>query len=150
MAYRSVVVGTDGSATAELAVREAARMAKAFGARLTIVTAFAPHPEGDVARAQADVPEELKWVVTDAAQADDKACSGKDVAREEGVDEVHTRVERGDPADALIRVADDVGADLIVVGSRGMTSASRFLLGSVPNKVSHHAPCDLIIVRTAR
>jgi len=64
-----------------------------------------------------------------------------------GVD-VETRAVRGDAADAIIEVAEQVGADLIVVGNKGMTGARRFLLGSVPNKVSHHAPCSVLIVRT--
>ncbi len=54
----------------------------------------------------------------------------------------------GDPADAILKVAEDVEADLIVVGNKGMTGARRFLLGSVPNKVSHHAPCSVFIART--
>jgi nucleotide-binding universal stress UspA family protein len=62
--------------------------------------------------------------------------------------QVHSISERGEPADALITVAEERGGDLIVVGSKGMSSASRFLLGNVPNKVSHHAPCDVIIVHT--
>jgi nucleotide-binding universal stress UspA family protein len=61
---------------------------------------------------------------------------------------VHSISERGEPAEALITVAEERGGDLIVVGSRGMSSPSRFLLGNVPNKVSHHAPCDVIIVHT--
>ena len=59
------------------------------------------------------------------------------------------RVDSGDPASLLIDAADDSGDDVIVVGSKGMTGAKRFILGSVPNKVSHHAPCDVIIVHTA-
>ncbi|HRV60538.1 MAG TPA: universal stress protein [Solirubrobacterales bacterium] len=54
----------------------------------------------------------------------------------------------GDPADAILKVAEDLDADLIVVGNKGMTGARRFLLGSVPNKVSHHAPCSVFIART--
>jgi nucleotide-binding universal stress UspA family protein len=67
--------------------------------------------------------------------------------RAKGVEaESHARL--GDPADALLEVAEEEGADLIVVGNRGMTGAKRFLLGSVPNKISHHAPCSVLIVRT--
>ena len=147
-AYRSIVVGTDGSDSAERAVRDAAELARAFGAKLTVVTAFSPQPDEDLVRAQDEAPPELRYLLTDAAQAEDKAGSGKTLAKALGLKDVRTRVARGDPAEALIHVADDVGADLIVVGSKGMTSASRFLLGSVPNKVSHHAPCDLVIIHT--
>ncbi len=61
---------------------------------------------------------------------------------------VHTFARQGEPADAILDVAEEQGADLIVVGNKGMTGAKRFLLGSVPNKVSHHAPCSVLIVRT--
>ena len=148
MSYRSVLVGTDGSESAERAVEHAAGLAKAFGARLTILPAFAPHAPHDVQRAQAEAPADLQWMLTDASQAEDKAGSGRALAARLGVKEVRTRVFRGDPAEALIDTADDVGADLIVVGSKGMTGTGRFLLGSVPNRVSHHSPCDLLIVHT--
>jgi nucleotide-binding universal stress UspA family protein len=69
-------------------------------------------------------------------------------ARKEGI-EVQTHPVEGDPAEAILNVAEQTNADLIVVGNRGMTGARRYLLGSVPNKVSHHAPCSLIIVRTS-
>ena len=69
------------------------------------------------------------------------------VFRSEGVEaECHAR--RGDPADVLLSAAEDLGADLIVVGNRGMTGTKRFLLGSVPNKVSHHASCSVMILHT--
>ena len=148
MGYRSIVVGTDGSPTAEVAVREAAELAKKFGARLTVVSAFVPHPSEEIARSQEEVPAELRWMLTDSAQAEDKAGHGRELARELGVD-VRVRVQSGDPADVIVDVAEDVGADLIVVGSKGMTSATRFVLGNVPNKVSHHTPCDLVIIKTA-
>jgi nucleotide-binding universal stress UspA family protein len=64
------------------------------------------------------------------------------------VEEVETFARVGDAADAILDVAEEHAADLIVVGHKGMTGATRFLLGSVPNKVSHHAPCSVLIVRT--
>lgn len=148
MPYRNVVVGTDGSATAAAAVRHAAQLAKASGARLTVVTAYTPHPDR-LARARDEAPDEIKWRITDSAEADDTASDGRRIAAEEGVTDIHTRSQAGDPAGALIDAAEDTGADVIVVGSRGMASASRFVLGSVPNKISHHAPCDVLIVHTA-
>ena len=68
--------------------------------------------------------------------------------KQAGVPDVETFAREGDPADAILDVAEEKGADLIVVGNKGMTGARRFLLGSVPNKVSHHAPCNVMIVRT--
>jgi nucleotide-binding universal stress UspA family protein len=69
------------------------------------------------------------------------------VAREAGVP-VNVYPRQGDPADAILDVAEEQDADLVVVGNKGMTGAKRFLLGSVPNKVSHHAPCSVLIIRT--
>jgi nucleotide-binding universal stress UspA family protein len=74
----------------------------------------------------------------------------KEAASELGKDgvQVETFARQGDPADAILDVAEEHNADLIIVGNKGMTGAKRFLLGSVPNKVSHHAPCSVLIVRT--
>jgi nucleotide-binding universal stress UspA family protein len=63
--------------------------------------------------------------------------------------ETESHARKGDPADALLHVADEQDADLIVVGNKGMTGAKRFLLGSVPDKISHHASCSVLIVRTS-
>jgi nucleotide-binding universal stress UspA family protein len=145
--YQHVLVGTDGSESASDAVRHAGRLAKAFDAKLTIVCAYLPDPDR-TARTQADVPAELQWQVTDSAAAQERAEEARDLARHEGAREVAIYVEAGDPSDVVISTADLRGADVIVVGSKGMTSHKRFLLGSVPNKISHHAPCDVIIVRT--
>jgi nucleotide-binding universal stress UspA family protein len=147
MPYRNVVVGTDGSETALEAVRHAAQLAAASGARLTVVTAFNPKAAQAVEELE-EVPEEIRWRITESAHADELAGAASKVAAELGVKDVRARSAKGDPADALIDVAEDSGGDVIVVGSRGMTGASRFLLGSVPNKVSHHAPCDVLIVST--
>jgi nucleotide-binding universal stress UspA family protein len=141
------VVGTDGSQTAAVAVQNAAQMAAAFNAELLIVTAFQPQP---IERADEEVPEDIRWRITDSAVAEDHAVEAAQIALKQGLTskQIHALSERGDPATALVRVAEERGGDVIVVGSRGMTSPSRFLLGSVPNKVSHHAPCDVMIVHT--
>lgn len=145
--YRRIVVGTDGSATAAIAVEHAASLAAASGGELLIVTAFQPDRAPDVAD---DVPEDLQWTITDSAVAEEHVANAAGAAAARGVasGRIHVISEPGDPADALVGVAEARGADVIVVGSKGMHSASRFLLGSVPNKVSHHAPCDVLIVRT--
>jgi nucleotide-binding universal stress UspA family protein len=141
--YRNVVVGTDGSVTAERAVDHAAHLASAFGARLTVVTAYTPG-EGVDPQELETAPEDVRWRLTDAGLAG----HAREVAKAAGVQDVRTHVAAGDPANALIDAAEDTLADVIVVGSRGMTGASGFVLGSVPNKVSHHAPCDVLIVHT--
>lgn len=147
MAYRRIVVGTDGSDTATLAVRHAAELAAASGATLTVVTGFTPDPATE--RARAEAPEEVRWRISDSVAADEKAGKAMRLATDIGVATVESRTASGDPADILIDTATDVGADVIVVGSKGMASPTRFILGSVPNKVSHHAPCDVLIVHTA-
>lgn len=145
--FKRIVVGTDGSETAAQAVRQAVELARLSGAQLSLVSAYAPIPgrrvQGEQQEAPADVhyeigPREDVNLILDAAAAE---------AKKEGV-EVQTHPVEGDPADAILNVAEEVKADLIVVGNKGMTGARRYLLGSVPNNVSHHAPCSVIIVRT--
>jgi nucleotide-binding universal stress UspA family protein len=145
--YKSVVVGTDGSETAELAVRHAARVAAAAKARLVVVTAYEPH--GDVeAKQTLDAPEDLRWRLTDRNQAETKARHGRELASGEGATGVVVQAVAGQPAEVLLESAKDFNADLIVVGSKGLTSAARFVLGSVASSVGHHAPCDVLIVHT--
>jgi nucleotide-binding universal stress UspA family protein len=148
MGYRRLVVGTDGSETAAMAVRQAAELARSFDAELLVVTAFVPQPPVD--RGLDQVPDDIKWQITDSAVAEEHAVKAMAIAVQAGLDreKVHALSERGDPSESLVRVADERGGDLIVVGSKGMNSASRFLLGNVPNRVSHHAPCDVLIVHT--
>lgn len=147
MGYRSVVVGTDGSPTASIAVRHAVALAAASDARLVLVTAYTPDHAAE-ARAAEEIPEDLRWMITDAVAAEETVAEAKTIAREAGISKVRTRVASGDAARVLIEAAEDTGADLIVVGSKGMTGHARFILGSVPNSVSHHAPCDVLIVHT--
>ena len=122
--YQRILVGTDGSSTAAKAVDRAVDVARAAGASLTIFSA-----------AKADKGERV--VSTEASRHADSGVS------------IDTMVVDGEPVDALIGTARDGGYDLLVMGNRGMTGVARFLrLGSVPNKVSHHLPCSLLIVKT--
>jgi nucleotide-binding universal stress UspA family protein len=123
--FQTIVVGTDGSERAASAVKEAAELASAMGSKVHVIRAVAG-PGGD--------PE------IDLERA-------KEVAKDVGVD-VETQVVRDDPSEALISAAEENGADLILIGNKGMTGARRFMLGSVPNDVAHHAPCSVLIVRT--
>lgn len=148
MSYHRIVTGTDGSARADVAVRHAARLAAAFEAELVVVSAFAEHPSADTARAVEEAPEEVRWRVGNVGAAEEHVNAAAALAKTEGVRSVRTVVEPGDPADVIIRAAEEWNGDVIVVGNRGMASATRFVLGSVPNKVSHHAPCDVLIVDT--
>lgn len=141
----SIVVGTDGSDTAKQAVAEATRLAKALGAQVHVVSAYEPlrgarvhgAPEG-AAKVWAPLPDDqVEAILSETAAAVRQAQL-----------EVTTHAVREDPADALIGVADRVDATMIVVGSKGMHGARRLALGNVPNKVSHRARCNVLIVAT--
>jgi nucleotide-binding universal stress UspA family protein len=145
--FERIVVGTDGSDTAAEAVRQATELARATEAKLEVVSAFDPVPADRLREEQAEVPGDVAHAVgpTEDVNVVLEAAAGG--AKQAGV-EVQTHAREGDPADAILDVAEETNADLIVVGNKGMTGAARFLLGSVPNKVSHHAPCGVYIVRT--
>ena len=145
--FGSIVVGTDGSNTAKEAVRQAIDLAKQVGASLDIVSAYEPVSGDRLRQEQRDVPKDVEWAVNPREDVDHTLEEAARETREAGV-EVETFARQGDPADAILDVAEERGSDLIVVGNKGMTGAKRFLLGSVPNKVSHHAPCSVLIIRT--
>lgn len=159
--YGSILVGTDGSATAMRAVEMAARLAKALGVTPVVVTAYQPPTEQELKRLKADpqdpvaqwgsrtkdVPDEFKWRIADAAQAKDVLERASEHASREGVD-ANVRAIEGPAAETLISLAEDEGFDLIVVGSVGMAGAKRFMLGNVPHRISHHAPTDVLILHT--
>lgn len=145
--FRSIVVGTDGSDTAGKAVEQAIELAKPLGATLHVVTAFQPVSEDKLARETAQMPKDLQWMLNPREQVDATLQRAASAADGTGL-KVETYARQGDPADALLDVAEERDADLIIVGNKGMTGAKRFLLGSVPNKVSHHAPCSVLIIRT--
>jgi nucleotide-binding universal stress UspA family protein len=145
--FRSIVVGTDGSDTATQAVRQAADLARSVGAKLELVSAYEPVSEARLREERRQAPEDLQWAINPREDVDSTLESAADIARQAGV-EVEVFSRQGDPADAILDVAEEQDADLIIVGNKGMTGAKRFLLGSVPNKVSHHAPCSVLIIRT--
>ncbi len=145
--FASIVVGTDGSETAHRAVAQAVDLAKGLGARLEIVCAYEPVSRGRLREERGTVPADMQWMVNAREDVEATLAEAAEQAHEQAV-EVTTHARQGDPADAILDVAEERGADLIVVGNRGMTGAKRFLLGSVPNKVSHHAPCSVLIIRT--
>jgi len=145
--FGSIVVGTDGSGTATQAVREAVDMAKAVGATLELVSAYAPVSEARLRAERRDAPEDVQWAINPRQEVEVSLNDAAEIAREAGV-KVNTYARQGDPADAILDVAEEQKADLVILGNKGMTGAKRFLLGSVPNKVSHHAPCSVLIIRT--
>lgn len=140
----SIVVGTDGSDSAKLAVGEAVRLAKALGAEIHVVSAFKPlrsaHVAGEAGKEFQALPDaKVESTLGEAAAS----------IRIQNVPVSTHAVER-DPVDALLEVASQVSANLIVVGSKGMHGARRLTLGNVPNQVSHRAKCNVLIVATDR
>jgi nucleotide-binding universal stress UspA family protein len=145
--FQSIVVGTDGSDTAREAVRQAIDLAKQIGASIDLVSAYEPVAGSRLREERQEVPRDVEWTVNPREDVDATLSEASGLAKQAGVD-VETFARQGDPADAILDVAEERGSDLIVVGNKGMTGAKRFLLGSVPNKVSHHAPCSVLIIRT--
>ena len=145
--FERIVVGTDGSDTATEAVRQAIELAKLSGAKLEIVAAFEPVPQSRLREEQGEAPGDVAYAVGPREDVNVTLDGAIGMAKQEGVDATPYPRE-GDPADAILDVAEEIDADLIVVGNKGMTGAKRFLLGSVPNKISHHAPSGVYIVRT--
>jgi nucleotide-binding universal stress UspA family protein len=145
--FESIVVGTDGSETAREAVRQAIDLAGRLGARLHVVSAYEPVANARLREEAQQVPEDLQWLVNPREDVDATLRDAAAAAREAGIEAVRY-ARQGDPADAILDVAEEQGAQLIVVGNKGRTGAKRFLLGSVPNRVSHHAPCSVLIIRT--
>ena len=146
--FGSIVVGTDGSETATTAVRYAIDLARQLGARLQIVSAYEPVSDSRLRNEKVEVPKDLQWMVNPREDVLVMLQEAADEALSAGVANVETYARQGDAADAILDVAEEQRSDLIVVGNKGMTGAKRFLLGSVPNKVSHHAPCSVLVVRT--
>jgi nucleotide-binding universal stress UspA family protein len=146
--FTSILVGTDGSDTAHTALERAIELAAGLGARLGIVSAYEPVSDPRLRGEQVVTPKDVQWAINpheDVLALLEQARAG---AVNAGVTRIETFARQGDAADAIIDVAEEQSCDLIVVGNKGMTGAKRFLLGSVPNKVSHHAPCSVLIVRT--
>jgi nucleotide-binding universal stress UspA family protein len=142
--FKSIVVGTNGTETADKAVSRAVELAKLTEATLHVVSAYEPAP----AHVGGSRPpaEAAEWAVSPHFKVDAVLDRATDIARADGIDvEVHG--PKGDAASAILSAAEEYNADLIVLGSKGMQGARR-VLGSVPNTVSHRASCDVLIVQT--
>lgn len=164
--YSKILVGTDGSSTAMAAVDRAADLAQLLGAELVVVCAYDPPSEQELQRMRAssgdvyaawdadkdtdvrDVPDEFRWRIAGAAQAEDVLERAESHTARHGVD-AEVRAVQGPAADVLIAAAETEGFHLIVVGNVGMSGAKRFSLGNVPHRISHHAPTDVLILKTA-
>lgn len=140
----TIVVGTDGSATATKAVEMALEIAEKFGATLVVASSFEAMSSGEIEREMDASPKDAAWAVSGAAAVDSYLGEIVDVAKSRGVEAI-TAAHAGDPVDVLCDVAGRQKADLLIVGSKGM---QRRLLGSVPNSVAHRAPCSVMIAHT--
>ncbi|WP_127782596.1 universal stress protein [Rhodococcus sp. X156] len=148
-AYRTVLVGTDGSDSSLLAVERAASLAGDAGARLVIACAYFPASPREVKRASEALREE-SYQVMGSAPAQDTLQTAHDRAKLAGAGEIETRAVSGAPVDTLLALIDEVKADLLVVGNRGLNSLTGRLLGSVPSDTARKAHCDVLIVHTVQ
>lgn len=136
----TVAVGTDGSETAAAAVKLAAEIARRFEAKLVLMGAFdsnraSRRPTDPIGEWSYNPEAELREILS-AAEAD---------LRRTGLEATATLGDGDDPAQVLVRLAEECGADLLVVGNKGM---QRRVLGSVPNTITHRAPCSVVVVKT--
>ena len=143
-AYRTVVVGTDGSDSSMRAVERAAHIAGA-DARLIVASAYLPHPDDSRA---ADVLRDESYKVSGTAPIYAILQDAKERAHKAGAANVEERPIEGAPVDALVKLAEDEKADLLVVGNVGLSTIAGRLLGSVPANVSRRATVDVLIVHT--
>jgi nucleotide-binding universal stress UspA family protein len=133
----TVAVGTDGSPTASEAVAMAVELARRFNAKLVLLSAFKDSPDTGPAT-------ELQWTSSSSARVREILSRTEDELQRQGID-CTTRADAGDPADVLVQLAVECEADLLVIGNKGM---ERRVLGSVPNTVTHKAPCSVLVVKT--
>lgn len=140
--YKTIVVGIDGSPTAEVALEKAFQLARESQGRLHLVSAYEPA----AARVTGGAPSGEEFRAPSDFKVEGVLQRALDRCEAEGLD-VEQHTPKGGAADALVKVAEDAGAELIVIGSVGMKGPKR-IFGSVPNSVSHRSPCDVLIVHT--
>ena len=137
----TIAVGTDGSATAAEAVKVAVDMARRFDSKLVLISAF---PSPGLVEDHRGGAEEIQWAFNPAARTREILARAEEAVQAEGID-CRTMVDEGDPADVLVRLASECGADVLVIGNKGM---KRRMLGSVPNTVTHQSGCSVFVVKT--
>jgi nucleotide-binding universal stress UspA family protein len=139
----TVAVGTDGSDTASKAVETAADMAHRYDAKLVLISAFSDAGDGGPTNLSGSSLE-IQWATSPAARLTEQLERQQAALRASGI-ECTTMIEEGDPGDVLVSLAERCGADLLVIGNKGM---QRRVLGSVPNTVTHKAGCSVLVVKT--
>jgi nucleotide-binding universal stress UspA family protein len=141
---QTVAVGTNGSGTADKAVEFAIDLAARYGARIVFISAYTPVPEARLARERAQAPEDFQWTINPAEDVEATLRACEERAEERGL-KWASESREGDAAKVLVELAGSNDADVLVIGNKGM---KRKVLGSVPNSVSHNAPCSVLIVKT--
>jgi nucleotide-binding universal stress UspA family protein len=146
--YREIIIGTDGSPTAERAIRTGAGLALALELPVSIATAwYRDMPDKPVLSERVEMPTGSPGAM-EASWADMAVSDGAAIAREVGVSEPRTATPQGHPADALLEEVSRRPEALLVIGTVGLGSASERLLGNIPHQISHHATTDVLLVRT--
>lgn len=147
VAYKTIVVGTDGSSTANLAVDRAGAVAGDCDAELLIVCAYEPqaHPDPEAKRALG----EDAWMVVGSAPAEGVVRAAADRARAAGAQHVDTMTVKGPPVDVLDQAVANARADLLVVGNVGLNTFTGRILGSVPQSLARRSGVDVLIVHTS-
>jgi nucleotide-binding universal stress UspA family protein len=140
----TIAVGTDGSATATKAVEFALDLAEHYKAKVVFISSYRPVSESRLRQEQKEAPQELQWSLNPAEDVEATLRDVEGLADERGL-KWTSEAREGDPADVLVDLAEEHGADVLVIGNKGM---QRRVLGSVPNSVSHKAKCSVMIVKT--
>ena len=141
---KRIAVGTDGSPTAAKAVDFAIDMAERYEAELVVASSYRPVSESRLRKEQEEAPADIQWSINPTEDVDATLREVEEQAKERGL-KVTSEARMGEPADVLCDIAEEHGADVLVVGNRGM---KRRVLGSVPNSVTHKAPCSVMVVKT--
>ena len=142
MAFRSILVADDMLEDSQPALDEAVNLAKLFRAKLTIVTAI------PLVSPAFGVPVPIGESFTALLDAASKRLDAvKERLLHEGVPEVETALLEGDPVEGVVQFVEKNRPELIVVGSRGLSAAGRFFLGSVSDGILHHTHCSVLVVR---
>ena len=140
----TVAVGTDGSGTANKAVEAAIDLAGKYDAKVVFISAYRPVDEGRLKREQRDAPADVQWSINADEDVNATLRDCEEIAENAGV-KWASEAAQGDPADVLVELAEKHGADVLVIGNKGM---QRRVLGSVPNTVTHKANCSVFVVKT--
>jgi nucleotide-binding universal stress UspA family protein len=139
-----IAVGTDGSETASKAVEFALDLAEKYNSHVVIASSYRPVGEDRIRKEQREAPSDIQWSINPMEDVNAAIRAVEEKAKKRGL-KATSEAREGDPADVLCDIAEQYEADLLVVGNKGM---QRRVLGSVPNSVSHKAPCSVVIVKT--